>query len=108
MDDRSRERVLLAASRCEPKDYREAALIGAIAHVLIDTGHFLPHQVAAVAADRMGWGLSVATDLMGPQQALRAFRTRGYPSLEEVARAARVFKAEYDPPGLGAVACPDG
>lgn len=99
MSDRGRERVLLAASNCNPKDYRQAAIIGAIAQNLIATGHFMPHDVAALAADRMGWGMVVATDLMGSHSALQAFRTRGNPTMHEVAQAARMFKAQYDPPG---------
>lgn len=96
MDRRSREKVLLAASNVQTKEYRQAACIGAIAQVLMDTGHFLPQQVAALAADRMGWGLSVAADMN-----FNPFPKGGYPSMPEIRKAAELFKAQYDPPPLG-------
>lgn len=117
MNRRSEDRVLNAAAACEPEDYRQAALIGAIAKCLITTGHFMPQTVAALAADNMGWALSLAGNFdesfshlsvvpterdpdtgTTPNLSKRIFPLRGYPTMPEITRAARVFKAQYDPP----------
>jgi hypothetical protein len=115
---RTRERVLLAASQCEPKDARQAAIIGAIAHTLLDTGRFLPHAIAAHAADQMGWGMTVAWDIddtiaqnggvrptkLDPDDDVRTLYTKrifpqdGYPTMPEISAAAALFKDKYYPP----------
>lgn len=117
MDRRTIERIIGAAARCEPEDDRQAAIIGAIVRVLLDTGHFQPVKVAGVAADSMGWAMSVADnmdatfetrglwcrlmdELLPPAESFkdRIFPQRGYPTMAEINVAAKVFTAQYNPP----------
>ena len=103
---------MLAASQVEASDDREATIVGSIAATLIDSGHFLPHLVAAHAAESMAWGYTVARDIdksidengyAGPVVTPLPDRMfpkvlRGYPTMAEIAIAARKFKHFYDPP----------
>lgn len=120
VNDRTRERVMLAAANCTPDDDRQAAIIGGIVANLLADGHFLPQEAAKYAADRMGWGYSVARshdrtlaergDELGSEEfgsgpfEGRIFPQRGYPTMAEVRAAAEKFRAQYDPPAPMGVA----
>ena len=118
-DPRKIERVLMAASNCKPLDEREAAIIGSIAHCLVATGHFREAEIAAHAADNMAWAFTVAKDIdksvirqgfTGKADLplpLRMFpeHRRGYPTTNEIKRAADKFRTEYEkyePPSAAA------
>ena len=115
MNNRTIERILLAAANCHPIDERQAAIIGGIAQSLIATGHFQPHAAAAIAAENMGWAYTTAINIdksideqgyagpVVPPLPNRMFPKdrRGYPSMPEVREAAAMFKRHYDPPPSG-------
>lgn len=90
----------MAASKCKPDTDREAALIGAIASTLIETGQVKPSEIAAVAANNMAEMYRIAQCFEDPTLPDRMFPPahRGYPKAPEINRALAKWRDQYDPP----------
>ena len=92
VSERGRQRAMQAGSQVNPKDGREAAILGGIVRCVIDTGHFNERFVAAYTVEALRWFESdrrqFGADPVG----------KGPASDAEIAAITKRFMHFYSPP----------
>ena len=98
MSERGRQRVMHAASQVNPKDAREAAILGGIVRCSIDTGHFNKQYVKHYVPQSLAWFESDRKSFGAEAVNMRA------PSDDEIAAITKRFMHFYNPPDAALIA----
>lgn len=94
MNERSIERVLLAASSVEVQSDTDACIVGGIVRSVIDRGHFDPRYAAHAASALMMMGKNAC----GPADGARRFPSTRPPTPARMGPLVLAFRNRYDPP----------
>jgi len=98
MSERGRQRVMHAASQVNPKDSRDAAILGGIVRCAIDTGHFNKQYVKHYVPQSLAWFESDRRSFGAEAVSLKS------PNDDEIAAMTKRFMHFYDPPDAALVA----
>ena len=98
MSERGRQRVMHAASQVNPKDCREAAILGGVVRCVIDTGHFNKQYVKHYVPQALSWFDSDRKHFGAEAVNMKS------PNDDEIAAITKRFMHFYNPPDAALVA----
>ena len=98
MSERGRQRVMHAASQVNPKDCREAAILGGVVRCVIDTGHFDKQYVKHYVPQSLSWFDSERRQFRADPVSSKS------PNDDEIAAITKRFMHFYNPPREEALA----